>query len=251
MKFRFKALAKQREPDELDAPTVLTSARGWVTILALAAVTGAALTWVLIGRLTLTVGATGFLTPPDGAAQVQSQYAGVVTGIQAHDGSHEIVSLFAGQVISVDVSEGQVIGAGSTIAVIERITPDQPLVAMLFVSARKAASIFVGEKVGLSVGSAPAAAFGLLRGQVTSVGQFPLTEPEVDALFGGVVPTDTLASFGGKILVTVGLRKDSRTVSGYAWTTAAGPPHPLRALTTATGTITLGTLSPVTLLFHR
>jgi len=269
MQFRFKALAKQREPDELDAPTVLTSARGWVTILALAAVTGAVLTWVLIGRLTLTVGATGFLTPPDGAAQIQSQYAGVVLRMEVSDGSqvsagqdlavvrdargtsHEIASLFAGQVISVDVSEGEVIGAGSTIAVIERTSPDQPLVAVLFVSARKAASIFVGEKVGLSVGSAPAAAFGLLRGQVTSVGQFPLTGPEVDALFGGVIPTDTLASYGGKILVTVGLRKDSSTVSGYAWTTVAGPPHPLRALTTASGTITLGTLSPVTLLFHR
>ena len=269
MQFRFKALAKQREPDELDAPTVLTSARGWVTLLALAAVTVTALTWVLIGRLSLTVSANGLLTPPNGATQVQSQYAGVVLEIQASDGSqvgagqdlavvrdangtsHEIVSFFAGQVISVSVYQGEVVGAGSTIAVIERSSPGNPLVAMLFVSARQSAGIAVGEKVGLSVGSAPATAFGLLRGRVISVSPFPLTEPEVDALFGGVISADTLASYGGKILVTVGLRRDSSTLSGYAWTTVAGPPHSLQVLTPATGTITLGALSPVTLLFHR
>jgi hypothetical protein len=29
MIFRFKALARMREPDELDAPTILAAPRGW------------------------------------------------------------------------------------------------------------------------------------------------------------------------------------------------------------------------------
>jgi biotin carboxyl carrier protein len=269
MQFRFKALAKQREPDELDTPTILTSARGWVTLVALAAVTGGALAWAAFGRLPLTVSVTGLLTPPNGAAQVQSQYAGLVLGVQAKDGgqisagqdlavvrdaqgtSHEVVSLFAGQVISVDVSEGEVIGVGSTVVTIERGSPGSPLVAMLFVSASHSAGIAVGENVGLSVESAPAAQFGLLRGQVLSVSQFPLTETEVDALFGGIIPDGTLATYGGEILVTVRLREDSKTPSGYAWTTVAGPPQAVPPLTTATGTITLSQLSPITLLFHK
>ena len=270
MNFRFKALAKLREPDELDTPTVLTSARGWVTLLALAAVTLAAVAWAVFGRLPQTVSANGLITPPNGAAQVQSQYSGVVREIHANNGAkisagqdlavvrdaqganHSIVSLFGGQVISIEVAQGEVIGAGRTVATIERSAPGgSQLVAMLFVSSSQSAGVVPGEKVDLAVASAPAAAFGLLRGRILSVSQFPLTAAEIDALLGGTIPAEALASDGGKLLVTVSLPRDPRTASGYSWTTAAGPPQPLLPLVSAVGTITLGVQAPISLLFGR
>jgi biotin carboxyl carrier protein len=267
--FRFKALAKLREPDELDTPTVLTSARGWVTLLALTAVTAAAIAWAVFARLPQTVSADGLITPPNGAAQVQSQYAGVVLEIHANDGgqvrpgqelavvrdaqgaSHAIISVFVGQVISVEVAQGQVISVGTTVATIERGGPGAQLVAMLFVASSQSAGVVPGESVGLSVASAPAAAFGLLHGRVLSVSRFPLTAPEISALLGGTIPAGSLAADGGKLLVTVSLAKDRRTVSGYSWTTAAGPPQALLPLVSATGTITFGARAPITLLFGR
>jgi biotin carboxyl carrier protein len=269
MDFRFKALAKQREADELDTPTVLTSPRGWLTLLCLATVTLAAVAWAVFGRLPQTVSADGLITRPHGTAQVQSLYAGMVTGIHANIGdqvragqdvavvadargaSHRIVSLFTGQVIGMEITEGEVIGAGTTVATIERSGPGggQP-VAMLFASPRQVAGIVPGEGVGLSVASAPSVAFGLLRGRVLAVSQFPLTASEISALFAGIVPAGTIAADEGKLLVTVSLRRDSRTASGYSWTTTAGPPHALPLLVPATGTIALGEQAPITVLFH-
>jgi biotin carboxyl carrier protein len=270
MNFRFKALAKLREPDELDAPTVLTSPRGWVALLSLAAVLVAALAWAVFGRLPQTVGANGVIARPNDAAQVQSLYAGLVTQIHANLGgqvragqdiavvydargvSHQVISLFAGQVTSIEVARGEVIGTGTTVATIDRGSPSgaQP-VAMLFVSPSQAAGIAPGDSVGLAVASAPPAAFGLLRGRVLSVGQFPLTGAAETLLTGGAVAARTLAAEEGKLLVTVSLRRDSRTVSGYSWTTAKGPPQALAALVPATGTIALGEQSPITLLFGQ
>jgi biotin carboxyl carrier protein len=267
--FRFKALAKQREADELDTPTVLTSPRGWLTLLCLATVTLAAVSWAVFGRLPQTVSAGGLITRPHGTAQVQSLYAGLVTAVNANIGGqvragqevavvadargarHRVVSLFAGQVIGMEITEGEVIGPGTTVATIERSAPagGQP-VAMLFASPRQVAGIVPGQGVTITVASAPSVAFGLLRGRVLAVSGYPLTAAEISALFAGVIPAGTLAADEGKLLVTVGLRRDSHTASGYSWTTAAGPPHALPLLVPVTGTIALGEQVPISVLFH-
>ncbi|HEX9034353.1 MAG TPA: HlyD family efflux transporter periplasmic adaptor subunit [Streptosporangiaceae bacterium] len=270
MKFRFKALAKLREPDELDTPAILTSPRGWVTLGCLAAVTVAAVAWAVLGRLPQSVSASGVITRPYGVAAVQSLYPGLVSGVRASIGSqvregqeiavvrdargasHPVLSLFGGQVVSVEVAAGQVIEAGATVATIERAGPaaGQP-VALLLLSPGQAAGVRPGASVQLAVAAAPPTAFGLLRGRIRSIGQFPLTGPEVAALFGGLASARTVAAGTGKLLVTVRLRPDGRTVSGYSWTTVSGPPYPLPPLTPATGSIDLGELAPVTLVFGR
>jgi biotin carboxyl carrier protein len=267
--FRFKALAKQREPDEFDAPTELTSPRGWLALLALGAATIAALGWAVLGRVPLTVTASGLITSPDGTAEVQSLYTGLVTRIAVSDGSqvragqdiavvqdaqgasYEVRTLFSGEVIGTEVSDGEVIGVGTTVATVDLGAAGGSQLALLFVAPSQVTGIAPGESVGLAVASAPSAAFGLLRGQVQSVSRFPLTEQEEAALAGGPVAAGQLPTAGGMLLVTVTLRRDARTVTGYSWTTAAGPPQSLPALVSATGTILLGEQAPITLLFGR
>jgi multidrug efflux pump subunit AcrA (membrane-fusion protein) len=270
MIFRFKALARMREPDELDAPTILAAPRGWVTVFVVLIVTVAAVAWMVAGRLQQTVSANGLITRPQGAAQVQSRYAGLVgtvgvrvgtyvsagqdlaTVLGPHGVAREVTSPFAGQVVSIAVSSGQVIGTGSPVVTMERIGGgSNRLVAMLFVSSANRAGIFPGESVRLSVSSAPAAAFGLLRGRVTSVSQYPLTGLEIGALVGGDLPISPLEAGGAPYLVTVGLVTDRATATGYAWTTADGPPAALALQIPAAGTVTLGTFAPITLLFGR
>jgi hypothetical protein len=268
MSFRFKALARQRQVDELDTPTVLTSTRGWLALLCLAVVTLAGVAWAVFGRLPQTVSVTGVISGPDGTTQVQSLYSGLVTAVHASagsqveagqdiavvtdtlGGSHQVVSIFSGQLISMEVTEGEVIGTGSTVAVIERGTPgDQQRVAMLFASPGQAAGIAPGESVGLAVASAPSVAFGLLRGRVIAVSKFPLTAAELSGMFEGIIPAGSLAADAGELLVTVGLQRDSGTASGYSWTTAAGPPEALPMAVSATGTVTLGEQAPMAMLF--
>jgi hypothetical protein len=268
MSFRFKALARQRQRDELDTPTVLTSPRDWLALLCLAAAMIAAVVWAAYGRLPQTANVAGVIAGPDGTAQVQSLYSGMVTSVAVSAGehvgtgqevaavtdaggaSHQVVSLFSGQVISLQVADGEVVGPGLTVAVVERDVPGGgQQVAMLFASPAQAAGIAPGESVGLAVASAPSAAFGLLRGQVLAVSKFPLTAAELDARFSGIVPAATLAADTGELLVTVRLERDSRTASGYSWTTQAGPPQALPLSVPVTGAIALGGQAPMSLLF--
>ncbi|GEM_PF-528246 len=270
MIFRFKALAKMREPDELDAPTILAAPRGWVTVFVILIVTVAAVAWMLVGRLEQTVSAKGLITRPQGAAQVQSQYPGLVGSIEVKVGgyvssgevlatvlgqggaaAHDVISPFAGQVVSIGVSTGEVIGTGSPVVTMELTGGDDQLVGMLFVSSADVAGIFPGQSVTLAVSSAPAAAFGLLRGRVASVSQYPLTALEINALVGGDLPIGPLEAGGAPYLVTVKLTADHETATGYAWTTADGPPTALALQVPATGTVTLGSYAPITLLFGK
>jgi multidrug efflux pump subunit AcrA (membrane-fusion protein) len=269
MIFRFKALAKMREPDELDAPTILAAPRGWVTVFVLLIVTIAAVAWMVIGRLPQTVSANGLITQPAGAAQVQSLYAGLIGSVQVRVGTYvspgqdlvtvlgqggvtrEVTSSFAGQVVSIAVSTGQIVGVGSQVITMERTEGGSDrLVAMLFVSSRDVAGIIPGQSVTLAVSSAPAAAFGLLRGRVSSISQYPLTSLEISALVGGDLPIGPLEVGGAPYLVTVSLLTDNATVTGYSWTTAGGPPTALALQVPAAGTVTLGTFAPITLLFN-
>jgi hypothetical protein len=145
-----------------------------------------------------------------------------------------------------------VISTGSAVATVERGTGTAGgLVALLFVPADRAAGIVPGEDVDLSVASAPSAAFGLLRGRVLSVSQFPLTSAEVNAVLGGTATAGTFGAGVAPRLVTVSLQRDTATASGYAWTTAAGPPQRLPDQVPAAGTITLGAQAPISLLFSR
>lgn len=268
MSFRFKALAKQRQADELDTPTVLTSPRDWLALLCLAAVTVAAVIWAVFGRLPQTVNVAGVITGPDGTAQVQSLYAGMVTSVDVRAGdqvsagqqvalvtdalgaSHRVVSLASGQVIGLQVAQGEVIGSGFTVAVVEReAAAGDQRVALLFASPGQAAGIAPGQSVGLAVVPVPPAAFGLLRGQVLAVSKFPLTPAELSTRFSGIIPAETLAADDGELLVTVSLDRDSRTASGYSWTTAAGPPRALPLSAPVSGTIALGGQAPMTMLF--
>ncbi len=270
MQYRFKALARTREPDELDAPTVLAAPRGWVAVLVILAVTAAAIVWAALGRIPQTVGADGLLIGPGGDVQVQSLYPGIVASVPAELGGyvsqgrtlatiqdssgrkHDVTSPVTGQVVSVAANIGQVIGVGDPVATLERGTPGgDSLVGYLFVSSGSAYGIRPGESVALSVSSAPPAAFGLLRGRVSAISPYPLTSEELSALLGGPLAAQPFENGGSPWLVTVRLIPDPATASGYAWTTATGPPARLSSQVPVSGLVTLGDLAPLTLLFGR
>jgi multidrug efflux pump subunit AcrA (membrane-fusion protein) len=269
--FRYKALQKMREPDELDAPTILAAPRGWVAVLVVLIVMGGGIGWTFRGRLPVTVSAPGLLTRPNGTAEVQSPYTGVVEQLTAASSgpvtagqtvaevqdaatgrTRDVTAPFSGTVVSVAVAQGQVIAAGSTLVTVERTdAPDDRMIAMVFVPSDRANGLHPGADVGLNVSSAPSAAFGLLRGTVTSVGTYPLTEGALAGLVGGDLAAKSYVGSPPPRLVVVDLVPDAGTVSGFAWSTKAGPPMKLPTQTTVQATITLGTQTPFNLVLGR
>ena len=266
MKFRLQALSKLGEPEELDIAPRLVEPRAWIATGVLGIALVAAVVWSFVADVPRTVSARGLLSPSSGTLAVQSPAAGVVTGLAVHLGdvvtrdeqvatvlepdrtSLSVTSPFAGRVVAVQSAVGQPVSAGGTVVLLAGGNGRATLVAQLFVPTDKAAQLAPGSSVLLSVESAPSAAFGLLRGQVRSVGAQTLTPDQSAALLANPVLQKELASGGPQRLVTVTLQPAS-TRSGYSWTSGDGPPFELPAQTLVTATIRIGSQHPIDFVF--
>src|SRR5579872_2820101 len=270
MNFRFKALQRMREPDELDSPTLLAAPRGWIAVFVVMIIMGSAIAWAFLGTLPITVNATGLLTRPGGIASVQSPYSGMVRQLTVRPGQtltagtpiaqvqdatgnlDEVTSPFGGQVISLAATIGEVIQAGATLATVEGIEgANDRLIAMIFVPSSDSVSLAPGDPVGLSVSTAPSSVFGLLRGRVSSVSAYPLTFGALSGLVGGDLSAQRYSSISAPRLVVIELLPDHATRSGYSWSTTNGPPVTLSTQVSVSATIELGSQTPFSLVLGR
>ncbi|WP_405088075.1 HlyD family efflux transporter periplasmic adaptor subunit [Microbispora sp. NBC_01389] len=270
MRFRFKALQRMREPDELDSPTLLASPRGWIATFVVLIVVAGVTVWAFVGRLPINVSAAGLLTHPGGTALMQSPYSGMVRKLFVHpDDSvtqgqlvaeitpvsgqpHLVTSPFTGHVVAAAVDDGHMVAVGENLLTVERTdAPDDRLVAMLFVPADQTLGVVPGRAVDIAVSTAPPGSFGLLRGRVASVGTYPLVLEELSDLVGGEAAARAYLKGTPPRLVIVDLDRDPRTASGYAWSTKAGPPVRLQSQVNVTGSIGLGSQTLFDLLLGR
>ncbi|OIK25993.1 HlyD family efflux transporter periplasmic adaptor subunit [Streptomyces malaysiense] len=255
MEFRRKALENLRRPDDLDSPVRLARPRAWMVLALVAAILAGGLVWSYQGELARSVDVPGILTHPQGVSKVESPQSGMVSNVyvdvgavvakgapvlslvEPQGGTQVVRAPFAGRAIALLVADGQYVSAGATFMTVERTDgKNDRMVAVLFAPAAKAGMLKVGDRVDMDVASAPAQAFGLLRGKVTAVDPFPQTEQQIlDFLGGNQLLATQLLSKGGPVRITVDLEPDAKLSSGYRWTTASGPPFRINSWTQVTG----------------
>jgi multidrug efflux pump subunit AcrA (membrane-fusion protein) len=265
MDFRRKALDSLRAPDDLDSPVRLARPQAWVALLALAAVMAVGVAWCCLGQVPRTVSGTGILTHPLGVSALEGPYTGQISNIFAQPDSvvpagTPVISIvspagatqlvrtpFPGIVTSVLVTSGQYVTPGTTLLDIERTdAPNDRLLARIYVPAAQAVDLQPGDRVSLNVSSAPAQAFGVLRGTVTSVDAYPENRQQVLEFLGGnELLGDRFLGIGAPIGVTIDLAPDLSTVSGFRWSTKAGPPFQLQSQTLVTADISLPGERPI------
>ncbi len=269
MQYRFKALLRQREPDELDTVILLAKPRSWLAVAVILAVLSGVGVWSFVGQVPRTLTAAGLLTHPLGVSGLQTKYTGQVSQLSVAPGDrvtagqtvltvtgmtgrpNPVVSPFTGTVVSVNTAAGQVVTAGETMLTVERTDdPGDHLLTMVFVPASQAAGLRPGDQADISVSTAPAATFGLLRGQVVSVSPYPLTREALGTLLGGQLAASQFASVSSPELVVINMVRDPKTASGFAWTSAAGSPGPLRSQVPVTAAITIGSERPINLVLR-
>lgn len=262
MKFRSKALAKLNRRDELDAPAELTSPRTWIALAVVAALVVGGVIWAATAELPRKVDAAGILTHPQGSFSLQSPVSGQITGafvgqgdafpagtpmfsVAVGDHVEVIKAITGGRITAMLGKIGQVISAGSELAVIERIDgKDDQLVAVLYVPAADAGQVRKDSPVDLVVHSAPSQEYGVLRGVVQSISQFGESKQQITDFLGDEQLGEQFSSQGQPLKVVVTLLP-GHTASGYQWSTQTGPPYRIDSRTLVDGALHLPPIKPI------
>ncbi|MER6914748.1 HlyD family efflux transporter periplasmic adaptor subunit [Streptomyces sp. NPDC000594] len=269
MRFRKQALRKLESPEQLDEVARLTSMHTWLTTVALLVVVVSLGVWSAFATVPKTVDAPGVLTHAAGAVTLdaarQGQVASVLVAPNQRVGRKQPLYTLVGRngvtetvtapwtahVVSVRISEGEMLLPGSKVAVLERLeTPGDPLEAMVYVPVAHAPLLRVGMPVRLSAAVAPVNVFGTLSGTVSAVGSVPETEESLHALLGADRDVTPFLSSGSVVAVTVRLTPDAASPSGLKWSRSA-PSFELNAQSAVTATLTVARERPLDWLVKR
>ncbi|MFF9909296.1 HlyD family efflux transporter periplasmic adaptor subunit [Streptomyces sp. NPDC013457] len=263
MQFRQKALSKLQSPEELDVPVRFARPQGRLVLAVTVVVIAVAGYWALTGTVAAKLNAPGVLTHGEGSYLLQSPVAGQVTDVlveegrsvspgtpvltvRTDDGDRPVRAVAAGRVTTLYARMGAVVTTGADVATVERVTgPEDPLVAVLYLPGEDATTIQAGARVDLGVQSVPRDRYGLLRGRVEAVGRTPQTRDQIGAFLGDSALAAQLSGQGNPVAVVVRLDRSSSTASGYGWSSADGPPHPVDSGTPVTGAVHLSAQRPV------
>ena len=239
MKFRRPALRHLEAPEKLDEVVRLASAPAWLMGTALAVIVAVAAIWAGIGTVATTVGAPGLLIHADGVSTLDATTSGQVVrwwvspdalatkgaplySVQGADGRvHTVAAPWDAYVVSVVVTDGQLVEPGTPIASLEQVTgASDPLEAVVFVPAAAAPTVPLGAGVTLTAAAAPSAAFGTLRGTVASVGNFPETSDSLQAFLGEGASTESFLAAGSVIRVVIKLATVPGSPTKLVWSKA-------------------------------
>jgi HlyD family secretion protein len=154
---------------------------------------------------------------------------------------------YGGQVLEVKVYPGAAVSAGEALVSIQ---PDiQNLQALIYLPAEKAKSVLPGMGVQISPSTVKREEFGYIRGKVVYVSDFPSTPEVLMRNFENQALVQSLTANGPVTEVRAEMIKDTKTVSGYAWSSSAGPSITLTAGTICTGAVVTRQQKPITLVF--
>jgi HlyD family secretion protein len=259
--FRQEALEKLSSPEQLDQLLKVTSPKGWLALLGLSGLIGAMIVWSIVGSIPSTIKGEGILIRGEAVQLIDTPQAGRVgkiavkagDNIQANQligtittdtGDVEVRSPRAGRVLELRVSEGSFVPTGTVLVSFELAQED--LEAVLYLPAADGKKVHSGMDVQVSPSTVSQQEFGVLRGRVKSVSDYPATVQGMYRVLGSDELVRALSSEGAPIEVRVELFK-ADTPSGYQWSSQAGPPTPVQGGTFCAATIILGQRPPISM----
>jgi HlyD family secretion protein len=161
--------------------------------------------------------------------------------------AQNVVSPYGGEILEVKVSPGATVAVGDAILSIQ---PDvQDLQALLYLPASQAKDVRPGMEVRLSPSNVKPEEYGFVKGRVIYISDFPDTPAELMRNFENEVLVRALTNDGPVTELRVEMLKDSKTPSGYQWSSSKGPNLVLSGGTMCTAEVITRWQKPVALVF--
>lgn len=263
--FRKSSLDRLASPEQLDQLMQVTTPRGWLAVLGLAALMLVVGVWGIFGSIPTTIPSQGILIRGSGIQTAQAAATGQIASITVQPGDNvtpgqviatiqtpdqaapvEVKSTVMGRVLELRVNVGSFIQMGTPLLSMELSA--EPLLAIVYVSPVAGKKLHAGMTVQISPSTVRKEEYGMMLGKVISVGEFPVTYQGMLRVLGSDELIRALPVGGASIEVVVEPLK-ADTESGYAWTSPKGPPTTLQSGTFVAASIITEERHPVELIF--
>lgn len=147
--------------------------------------------------------------------------------------------------LEVTAIPGQLIQPGERLGSIQAENSSEPLVSLTFFPDRDGKQIKPGMSAQITPSVVKREQFGGIVGEVTDVSPFPVTSQNITALVGNAELATQLAGNSAPVQVTILLKPDQQTNSGYSWTSSKGPNQKISTGTTASVQVRVGEIAPI------
>src|SRR5262249_19113707 len=156
-----------------------------------------------------------------------------------------VVSPYGGEVLEIKIAAGATVATGDSILSIQ---PDrQDLEVLLYLPSARAKDVRAGMEAKVSPSNVKPEEFGFISGYVTYVSGFPDTPAELMRNFTNEVLVKTRTADGPVTGVHVEMATNTKTASGYQWTSSKGPDLTLTGGTLCTAEVVTRWQKPIEL----
>jgi HlyD family secretion protein len=152
---------------------------------------------------------------------------------------------YSGRVLEIVADRGSVVGPGTLLLSVENLSED--LRATLFVPASAGKKVQKGMRVRIAPSTVKREEYGTLLGSVAWAAEYPSTSLGMTRLLKNEALVAKLMEQGPLIQVDVDLTPDTRTPTGYRWSSSRGPNLKITSGTLASGDIVVKEDRPISL----
>jgi HlyD family secretion protein len=156
----------------------------------------------------------------------------------------QITSTVAGRVVEIKKRPGDRIANGEVVATIE--PPSATLEPVVYVNSSTGKRIRARMETQISPSTVRREEYGFMRGEIVSVGEYPVTPEAVQSTVANQALAQELIGSSSKIEVRVALKPDANTPSGYAWSSSSGPPCRVEGGTRVVVSVVVERKAPIT-----
>lgn len=157
--------------------------------------------------------------------------------------STEVKSPYAGRVLDVMASVGDLISAGSRLLSLEQT--NQPIKAIIYIPATDGKKVRPGMEAFISPSTVQSAEYGFMIGEVKEVSDFPMTREGLLRVLRNEKLVETLTGNIAPIEIQASLIPDPLTPSGFKWSSSKGPPMKVFSGTICTASVQVETKKPI------
>lgn len=266
--YRRVALEQLSSPEQLNQLLQVTGPMGWVALLALSLLLLTAALWGVFGSLPVTVAGQGVLVG-GGINDVASPVPGQIKTISVREGemvkegqimarvivegeatTTKVRSPYDGEILELKVNVSNLVERGTPILSIEEATATgQGLEAVIYASPAEGKKVEPGMAVHIAPSTVPREKYGLLRGIVRTVGQYPATVQGMFRTLGNADLVRALSVEGAPIEIRTQLISDNTTSGNchYVWTSSTCPDFEIDSGTLVEASVIIDQQCPLSL----